>query len=49
MTGHRVGERGVDGTYPADSVNRAVVDRLAAFAKARKEAEGDDDERGKKR
>ncbi len=49
LTGHPVGERGVDGTYPADSVNRAVVDRLAAFAKARKEAEGDDDERGKKR
>ena len=49
LTGHSVGERGADGTYPADSVNRAVVDRLQMFVKIRKEAEVDEDEKGKKR
>ncbi len=42
LTGHDVGERGADGTYPAGSVNRAVFDRLQLFAKARKEAAGDE-------
>ncbi len=53
LTGHPVGERAADGTYPTGSVNRAVADRLAAFAaafaKVRKEAAADDDEKGKKR
>jgi lon-related putative ATP-dependent protease len=53
LTGHPVGERGADGLYPEGTVNRAVADRLALFAKARKEAAGDDegekDEKGKKR
>jgi lon-related putative ATP-dependent protease len=47
LTGHAVGERGAGGTYPEGTVNRAVADRLAHFAKARKEA--DEDERDKKR
>jgi lon-related putative ATP-dependent protease len=35
LTGREAGERGGDGRYPQDSVNRLVEDRLAAFAKAR--------------
>src|SRR5262249_26433137 len=48
LTGHEVGEPGVDGSYPEGTVNRAVVDRLHLFAKARKEAFGDETE-GKNR
>jgi predicted ATP-dependent protease len=48
LTGHPVGERGADGKYPDGSVNRAVAERLQLFAKARKEAEADDDEKGKR-
>jgi predicted ATP-dependent protease len=35
LTGREAGERGADGLYPKDSVNRLVEDRLAAFAKVR--------------
>jgi lon-related putative ATP-dependent protease len=35
LTGRIAGERGADGTYPADSVNRLVEDRLLAFAHVR--------------
>ena len=42
LTSREVGEQGPDGTYPAGTVNRAVVDRLEKFTKARKEAGGDD-------
>ena len=49
LTGHAVGERDADGAYPAGSVNRAVIDRLHAFAKARKEAEPDDQPRDTRR
>ena len=38
LAGRPAGERGAGGTYPEGSVNRAVEDRLAQFAKARKEA-----------
>jgi predicted ATP-dependent protease len=48
LTGHPVGERGVDGTWPPDTINRAVDDRLRRFAKIRKAAEADDDATGKK-
>jgi len=43
LTGHPVGERDVEGAYPEGSVNRAVVDRLHLFAKARKDADDDTD------
>ncbi|HME20966.1 MAG TPA: AAA family ATPase [Acetobacteraceae bacterium] len=36
LTGRDAGERGDDGLYPKDNVNRLVEDRLAAFAKARR-------------
>jgi lon-related putative ATP-dependent protease len=36
LTGLAAGERGADGAYPADSVNRRVEDRLRAFASIRK-------------
>ena len=36
MTGRPAGERGADGMYPAGSVNRAVEDRLRAFASIRR-------------
>jgi predicted ATP-dependent protease len=49
LTGRPVGERAADGSWPEGSVNRAVADRLAAFAKARKEIDGDEQERGGKR
>ena len=48
LTGHPVGEPGADGRYPEGSVNRAVVERLQLFAKARKEAEPGEDEKGKR-
>ena len=48
LPGRVVGERGPDGKYPADTVNRAVADRLELFQKAREQASGDDD-RDKKR
>ena len=35
LTGRPPGERSGDGSYPDDSVNRLVEDRLAAFARAR--------------
>jgi hypothetical protein len=35
LTGRGAGERDAEGHFPADSVNRRVEDRLAAFAKAR--------------
>jgi predicted ATP-dependent protease len=49
LTGHPVGERDADGSFPTGTVNRAVVDRLQGFLKLRKEVEAGDDERGKKR
>jgi lon-related putative ATP-dependent protease len=49
LTGHPVGERGSDGGFPAGTVNRAVVDRLQAFLKLRKDVEGDEEGREKKR
>jgi len=49
LTGHDVGERGADGVYPVGTLNRAVANRLALFAKARKELEPDEGERDKKR
>jgi lon-related putative ATP-dependent protease len=49
LTGHPVGERAADGSFPAGTVNRAVVDRLQAFLKLRKEVEADEEGRGKKR
>ena len=49
LTGHPVGERGADGSFPAGSVNRAVVDRLQAFLKLRKEVEADEGQRGQQR
>nr|WP_291842888.1 AAA family ATPase [Bradyrhizobium sp.] len=36
LTGLAAGERGPDGTYPLDSVNRRVEDRLRAFASVRR-------------
>jgi predicted ATP-dependent protease len=36
LTGRSAGERGADGTYPVDSVNRRVEDRLRSFASIRK-------------
>jgi predicted ATP-dependent protease len=38
LTGMPAGERGVDGQYPEGSVNKAVEERLRAFAEARKKA-----------
>jgi predicted ATP-dependent protease len=38
LAGMPAGERGADGQYPDGSVNRAVEDRLRAFAEARKKA-----------
>jgi hypothetical protein len=35
LTGRPAGERGSDGLYPAQSLNRAVGDRLHAFARIR--------------
>lgn len=43
LTGRVAGERGADGAYPENSANRAVEDRLARFAKARKEADSRSD------
>ncbi|WP_366554417.1 Lon protease family protein [Aquibaculum sediminis] len=37
MTGHPAGERGEDGLFPPDSVNRLVEDRLIAMAQRRLE------------
>ncbi len=34
LTGRPAGERGADGTFPDDSVNRLVEDRLTGFAQA---------------
>jgi lon-related putative ATP-dependent protease len=36
LTGLAAGERGSDGTYPSDSINRRVEDRLRSFAAIRK-------------
>jgi predicted ATP-dependent protease len=36
LTGLAAGERGIDGAYPAGSVNRLIEDRLRAFANIRK-------------
>jgi lon-related putative ATP-dependent protease len=49
LTGREVGERGADGRFPPDTVNRGVVDRLQAFLKIRKEAEVDEAATEKKR
>jgi predicted ATP-dependent protease len=38
LAGIPAGERGADGQYPDGSVNKAVEDRLRAFAEARKKA-----------
>ena len=37
LMGRTAGERGTDGNYPADSVNRLVEDKLASYALARKQ------------
>jgi predicted ATP-dependent protease len=37
LTGLDAGERGADGSYPADSLNRRVEDRLRGFAAVRRE------------
>ena len=34
LTGRPAGERGADGTFPQESVNRLVEDRLVGFAEA---------------
>ena len=39
LTGVVPGERGPDGTYPPDSINRRVEDRLRAFASVRRDFE----------
>ena len=49
LTGHPVGERGADGSFAIGTVNRAVVHRLQAFLKLRKEIEADEEGREKKR
>jgi len=36
LTGRAAGERGADGAYPLDSINRRVEDRLRAFANIRR-------------
>jgi predicted ATP-dependent protease len=48
LTGVPMGERAADGKYPANTVNRAVADRLQLFAKVRKDAETDDDGKARK-
>ncbi|MSP00005.1 MAG: ATP-binding protein [Acetobacteraceae bacterium] len=47
LTGHAMGERGVDGIYPEGTVNRAVVDRLERFARVVKEVGGKSEDGGK--
>lgn len=37
LTGQAAGVRGVDGNYPADSINRLIEKRLRAFAKIRRD------------
>jgi lon-related putative ATP-dependent protease len=37
LTGRAAGERAADGTYPVDSVNRLVEDRLRSFAAVRRD------------
>ncbi len=49
LSGHPMGERDAGGRYPEGSANRAIVERLQQFSKARKEGEADDDTRDKKR
>lgn len=36
LTGVKAGERGADGSYPKDTINRRVEDRLIAFSEARR-------------
>ncbi len=36
LTGRAAGERGADGNYPPDSINRRVEERLRAFANIRR-------------
>ena len=36
LIGRSAGERGTDGAFPADSINRMVEDRLRAFANIRR-------------
>ncbi|MGA8971544.1 MAG: hypothetical protein WB499_20200, partial [Pseudolabrys sp.] len=36
LTGLPAGERAADGTYPSNSINRRVEDRLRAFANIRR-------------
>ena len=38
LTGRAAGQRGTDGTYPADSVNGLIELRLRSFARAREQA-----------
>jgi hypothetical protein len=40
LSGLAAGERGADGAYPPDSVNRRVEDRLRAFASIRRNFSG---------
>src|SRR3546814_894084 len=44
LTGVAAGERGLDGLFPAGSVNRLVEDRLIGFALARRQVLGDQDD-----
>ena len=36
LTGVKAGERGADGYYTKDTINRRVEDRLIAFSEARR-------------
>jgi predicted ATP-dependent protease len=44
LAGRPAGEQSADGTWPEGSVNRAVVDRLRAFADTVKESKASPDE-----
>jgi predicted ATP-dependent protease len=44
LTGVAAGQRGVDGAWPADSINGRVAATLARFAEAMKQFRGRDDE-----
>lgn len=41
LTGRPAGQRGADGSYPPDTINRRVEDRLRAFANVRRNFVGD--------
>ncbi len=41
LTGRAAGQRGADGNYPAETINRLVEDRLRAFANVRRSFAGE--------